>query len=162
MISGFTVARALATVVLAATSIVSGTPSARWQESSLRAERTVDYKPGQAATLGAKVGAVNIQTVEFSERRGAASFSTRIPAGSGSDTTTAIRAHILAENPTGADWEVTFTLEFLDKDGQLIDHASKKSSWEGEAKAIDVDHPLLTYVVPLIDKVRIRMEAKLD
>ena len=143
--------------------VLVGTLAARPQEPTLRAERTVDYKPGQAVTLSAKVGAVNVQTVEFSERRGSTGgFTTRITGGSDSETTTTVRAHFLAENATADEWQVTFTLDFLDKDNRLIDRATKKSSWEGEAKPSDLDHPVLTYVVPLIAKVRVRMEAKLD
>jgi len=135
----------------------------RAQEASLRAERTVEYKPGQAATVSAKVGSVNVQTVEFSERsRITGGLTTRITGGTESDTITTVRAHFLAENPTDKDWQVTFTLEYLHKDGRLIERASKKGSWEGEAKALDIDHPLLSYVLPLIAQVRIKLEAKLD
>ena len=148
---------------LFASLVMAGPLSARAQEATLRAERTFDYKPGQAVTLSAKVGAVTVQTVEFSERRGTTGgFTTRITGGSESETTTTIRAHFLAENATADEWQVTFTLEFLDKDNKLIDRATKRSSWEGEAKPSDLDHPLLTYVVPLIAKVRVKMEAKLD
>jgi len=73
-----------------------------------------------------------------------------------------VRAHIVAENPSDKEWQVSFTVEYLDKDGKLIDRASKKGSWEGESKALDLDHPLLSYVLPLIAEVRIKMEAKLD
>jgi hypothetical protein len=148
---------------LIASLFVVGASGARAQDASLRAERTVDYKPGQAVTVGAKVGAVNVQTVEFSERRGSTgSFTTRLTGGAESEIMTTVRAHFLAENATGDEWQVTFTIEFLDKDDKLIDRATKKSSWEGEGKPMDLDHPLLTYVVPLIAKVRVKMEAKLD
>ncbi|MEO7271812.1 MAG: hypothetical protein ABIX28_19285 [Vicinamibacterales bacterium] len=148
---------------LIASLVVVGSLAAGAQETTLRAERTFDYQPGRAVTLGAKVGAVNVQTVEFSERRGSTGgFTTRITGGSDSETTTTVRAHVLAENATADEWQVTFTLEFLDRDNRLIDRATKKSSWEGEAKPTDLDHPLLTYVVPLIAKVRVKMEAKLD
>jgi len=137
--------------------------SLRAQESSLRAERTVDYKVGQAATVSAKVGSVNVQTVEFTERsRITGGLSTVITGGTYSETVLTVRAHIVSENPTDKDWEVTFTIEYLDKSGKLIDRVSKKGSWEGESKALDIDHPLLSYVLPLIAQVRIKMEAKLD
>jgi hypothetical protein len=135
----------------------------RAQEPSLRAERTVEYKPGQTATLGAKVGAVNVLTVEFSERTHVTGgLSTVITGPTQSETVMTVRAHIVAENPSDKEWQVSFTVEYLDKDGKLIDRASKKGSWEGESKALDLDHPLLSYVLPLIAEVRIKMEAKLD
>ena len=164
MISRFALTRSRGALLgLFASLLIAGPLSARAQETTLRAERTFDYKTGQAVTLAAKVGAVNVQTVEFSERRGSTGgFTTRITGGAESETATTVRAHFLAENATADEWLVTFTLEFLDKDNKLIDRSTKKSSWEGEVKPTDLDHPLLTYVVPLIAKVRVKMEAKLD
>jgi len=148
---------------LLASFLLVGPLAARSQEPSLRAERTIDYKPGQAVTVNAKVGAVNVQTVEFSERAGAAvGLASHITGSTSSDTMSTVRAHFVAENATANDWEVTFTLEFLDKTGKLIDHVSKKESWKGEAKPMDIDHPLLTYVLPLVAQVRVRLDAKLD
>ncbi len=57
---------------------------------------------------------------------------------------------------------VEFTLEFLDSKGRVIDRAKGKESWEGEAKTARIDHAILEYVVPMIDKVRIKLEARLD
>src|SRR4051794_2868530 len=143
--------------------MVIGPLPLRAQESSLRAERTVDYKPGQVATVSAKVGSVNVLTVEFSERSHVTGgLSTVITGGTYSETVLTVRAHIVAENPTDKEWEVNFTVEYLDKDGKLIDRVAKKGSWEGESKAVDIDHPLLSYVLPLIAQVRIKMDAKLD
>src|SRR5690349_20031862 len=77
------------------TAVVLMSPLAlRAQESSLRAERTVEYKLGQTATMGAKVGAVNVLTVEFSERShvtgGLMSGTTH------SETMLTVRTHIVA------------------------------------------------------------------
>ena len=57
---------------------------------------------------------------------------------------------------------MTFTIEFLDKNGKVIDRATKKQKWDGEVKLYDFDHQLLEYVVPLIAQVRIKLEGKLD
>ena len=155
--------RCIAALGLVASWTVVGRPAAAAQESSLRAERTVDYRPGQAVDISAKVGGVTVQTVEFSERsRTTGGFTTRIIGGTESDTSNTVRAHFLAENPTGSEWSVSFTLEFLDQNGKLIDRAAKKASWEGEVKPTDLDHPMLKYVLPLIAQVRIKMEAKLE
>ena len=81
---------------------------------------------------------------------------------SASELSTTIRSHFLAENPKDDEWQVTFTLEFLDKSGEVIDRVTKKASWEGQSKPFDLDHLLLQYVVPSIAKVRIKLEARLD
>ena len=135
------------------------------QESSLRAERTVDYKTTKAFDLSAKVGPVRIQSAEFSNlgrNHGRGGIGGRMRGGSESEVSTTLRTHFLAENPSGDEWEVTFTLEYLDKSGKVIERVTKKSSWEGEAKPYDFDHEILEYVVPLIAQVRIKMEGRLD
>ena len=156
------IALALSAFLLAVPSLV-----ALAQESSLRAERVVDYTPGKAAPLNARVGPVSIQSVEFSDRgrsSGQGGFTSRITGGAGTDSeaSTTIRSHFLAENPTADEWQVTFTLEFLDKSGKVIDRVTKKSSWEGQAKPFDLDHSLLSYVIPAIAQVRVKLEGRLD
>ena len=135
------------------------------QESSLRAERTVDYKTTKAFDLSAKVGPVRIQSAEFSNlgrNHGRGGIGGRMRGGTESEVSTTLRTHFLAENPSGDEWEVTFTLEYLDKAGKVIERVTKKSSWEGEAKPYDFDHEILEYVVPMIAQVRIKMEGRLD
>jgi hypothetical protein len=135
------------------------------QDSSLSAERVVNYASGKTLPLSAKVGPVSIQSVEFTDRgRGSSrgGLASVVGRGSVSETSTTIRSHFLGENPSTDEWEVTFTLEFLDKSGKLIDKATKKSTWQGEAKPFDFDHPILQYVVPSIAQVRIRLEGRLD
>ena len=136
----------------------------RAQSSTLSAERVVDWTTGRSIPLTAKVGAVSVQSVEFSDRGRSTpgGIGGLVRGGSVSDASTTLRAHFLAENATADEWQVTFTLEFLDRAGKLIDRATKKSSWEGQAKPTDLDHPILQYVVPSIAQVRIKMEAKLD
>lgn len=132
------------------------------QDSSLRAERVVSFTTGKAIPLTAKVGAVTVHSVEFSDRGRSGGGLSGLVRGGPSEMSTTLRAHFLAENATPDEWQVTFTLEFLDRDGKLIDRASKNSSWEGEARPTDLDHAILQYVVPAIAQVRIKMEAKLD
>lgn len=139
---------------------------ARAQEPSLRAERTVAYRAGKAAELKARVGPVVIESVEFRDLgrgSGGGGLADRLRGGaSGSEASTTIRSHFLAQSPSPDEWEVTFTLEFLDASGKLIDRVTRRSSWEGEAKPYDLDHPLLEYVVPLVAQVRIKLEGRLD
>lgn len=121
------------------------------------------FVTSKAANLNAKVGPVNVQSVEFSDRgRVAGSVIPGIGRPTPTETSTTIRAHFLAENPSADEWEVTFTLEFLDKSGTLIDRVVKKAKWEGSAKPYDIDHPILAYVVPSIADVRIKLEGRLD
>lgn len=151
-------------IVLAAT---LGGVAAGAQESSLRFERTVDYRTGRAHELKARIGPIRVESVEFRDLgRGSAAGGIaakfRGSGGSASEASTTIRGHFLAENPTDEEWEIAFTLEFLDRDGKLIDRVTKRATWEGEAKPYDFDHQLLEYVVGDIAQVRIKLEGRLD
>jgi hypothetical protein len=134
------------------------------QDASLSAERTVSYVTGTTIPLSAKVGPVNVQSVEFTDRGRLSSrgLGGIVRSASVSETSTTIRGHFLVENPSSDEWGVTVTLEFLDKSGKLIDKATKRSTWEGEAKPFDFDHVILQYVVPSIAQVRIKLEGRLD
>ncbi len=131
------------------------------QETSLRAQRTVAYSLGKPLALDAKVGPVTVHSVEFSDRGRPASGLPGLRS-TPSEMSTTLRARFAVENPSADEWEVTFTVEFRDKDGKVIDRAVKKSTWEGEAKPYDFDHVILTYVLPQIADVRITLEARLD
>jgi hypothetical protein len=133
------------------------------EEGNLRFEKTVSWTTGKLQDLGATVGPVRIGKVEFSnEGKGGGSIASRLRSGGASDTQTTLRASFDGENPKEDEWVVTFTLEFLDKNGKLIDRATGKEGFEGEAKTARIDHPILEYVVPMIDKVRIKLEARFD
>ena len=133
------------------------------QEGDLRFEKTVSWQPGKLIDLNALVGPVKIGKVELSnEGKGGGSISSRFRGGGASDTETVLRASFDGQNPKEDEWVVDFTLEFLDSKGRLIDRAKGKESWEGEAKTARIDHAILEYVVPMIDKVRIKLEARLD
>jgi hypothetical protein len=151
------------TILMACVVATGATLAAIPQDSALRAERVVAFTMGKATPLNAKVGPVSIQSVEFTDRgRGSGGSIPVITRPAPSETSTTLRAHFLAENPSADEWEVTFTVEFLDKSGKLIDRAVKKSKWEGRAKPFDFDHPILAYVVPAIAEVRITLEGRLD
>jgi hypothetical protein len=155
---------AVAALVVAGVSAIGGA-----QESSLRAERAFDFRFGRAMDIKATVGPVRVSSVEFTDLGkgyGQGGLAGRLRAASpgvnASEASTMVRAHFLAENPQSDEWEVAFTLEFLDKAGALVDRVTKRSTWEGEAKPYDLDHQMLTYVVPMIARVRIKMEGRLD
>jgi hypothetical protein len=139
------------------------------QEKSLRAERTVDFETGRAHSLNVTVGPVRVESVEFSDLgrgygRGGApgNLIGRVAGANESEASTTLRARFMAENPTVDDWVVRFTLEFIDKNGVVIEKVSKSEGWEGRARPYNLEHSILSYVVPLIARVRISFEARLD
>ncbi len=160
-------AAALALLAVAALAGTAGIAGAA-EEGSLRFEKTVSFQRDRLIQLGARVGPVRVAQVQFSTEGGGGDgggigdrIRSRMPGGGG-DTSTTIKASFDSENPRDQEWVVTYTLEFLDANGKLIDRATRKESFEGEADVVKVERPILTYVVPMISKVRIRLEAALD
>jgi hypothetical protein len=137
------------------------------QERSLRFEKTVDYRLGKLIELNATVGPVRVSKVEFSQPEGGSvkdSIMGRMRGGGGGspDTHATIRAGFDTENPDEEEWVVTYTLDLLDSKGRLIDRIVKSEGLEGEAKVVNADHSTLKYVLPFVDKVKIRLEARYD
>jgi hypothetical protein len=138
-------------------------PAAAEEGRSLRFEKTVNYKTDKLIDLNATVGPVRVAKVEFSQPSGGSgSIVDRIRSGGASETQSTVRASFDAENPEEDEWVVTFTLDFLDSRGRLIDRAVGKEGLEGESKVVKVDHQILTYVLPMIDRVELKLEARLD
>lgn len=139
-------------------------PAEAQQGRSLRFEKTIKYQTGKLIDLNATVGPVRIAKVELSQpgSGSAGSVIDRIRSGGSSETHSTIRAGFDAENPEEDEWVVTFTLDFLDSRGRLIDRVVGKEGLEGEARVVNVDHSILTYVIPMIDRVEVKLEARLD
>lgn len=151
----------LAVALMAVASISSA------QERSLRFEKTVDYQLGKLIDLNATVGPVRVSKVEFSQPEGGSvkdSIVGRIRGGGGgsSETQATFRAAFDSENPEEDEWVVTYTLDLLDGKGKLIDRIVGSEGLEGEAKVVNVDQATLKYVLPFVDKVKIRLEARYD
>jgi hypothetical protein len=151
-------------LALLATAVLGG--AARAQEGSLRFEKTVPFQRDHLVNLGAQVGPVRVSQVQFAIGGGGGggigdTIRARVHGGD-SDTLTTITASFDSENPKDQEWVVTYTLELLDADGKLIDRFSRNESFEGEADVVKAERSILTYVVPMIAKVRIKLEAALD
>ena len=152
----------VAMVIAAAVAITTGGVTA--QESTLTADRTVDFRTSRTMDLKATVGPVRVISVEFIDlgREATSGRTGRLRVGNASEGSTVLKGRIRAENPSADEWAVTFTIEFLDKGGAVVEKITKRSTWEGEAKTYEFEHPILAYAVSVIERVRIAMEAKLD
>ena len=162
--------RILTAAALSLFALLLAVTTADAQDGSLRFEKTVPFERGELISLGARVGPVRIANVELTmgDGGGGAGGGIRerimgsMPGGGDPETRTTITAAFDTENPREEEWVVTYTLDFLDSKGKLIDRATKSKGFEGEASVYRVEHSTLTYVVPAIARVRIRLEAKYD
>jgi hypothetical protein len=127
-----------------------------------RFEKTIPYQIDQSTKLDAKVGPVmvdNLKITNMGRGFGRGGFG---PKGmQPSEGSTTLRLAFDVNNP-GEEWELTFTVEFLDKAGKVIDRATKKGSWKEEAKIWNFDHPILEYVLPFITDVKLSVSGRVD
>lgn len=152
----------LALILLA---LASAGPVPAQEGRSLRFQKTVDFQTDELVELGAVVGPVRVSQMELSlpsGNGGVGSIVGRIRGGGSSETHSTLRASFDSENPEEDEWVVNYTLDFLDGKGKLIDRATGKQGLEGEARVVKIDHSILTYVIPLIDRVEVKLEARLD
>jgi len=135
--------------------------AAAQEGGALRFEKTVDWQLGKRIPLNAAIGPVRVASVEFSKGgSGGGGLVGRLRGASETEAT--LRGSFDTENPSADEWVVTYTLDFLDSKGKLIDRASGKEGFEGEADTYRLEHAILEYVLPFIEKVKVRLEARLD
>ena len=128
-----------------------------------RFDGRLPFRIDEAQPLNATVGPVKVTTVKVTNLGrgyGRGGYGPRM--NTPSELTTVLRLAFDVNNPQDDDWEVTFTVEWLDKAGKVIDRAVKKEHYEGEAKIFNLDHPLLEYVLPMVAEVRVTLQGRLD
>jgi hypothetical protein len=77
-----------------------------------------------------------------------------------SELSTTLRFAMDVNNPTHEEWQVTFTIELLDKSGKVIERVTKKENYDNEMDRLVIEHPLLQYVMPLISDVKVTLAGK--
>jgi hypothetical protein len=127
----------------------------------LRFNKTFSFVTDDPIEVNAQVGPVTISSIEFKEV-GLSTKRRLFKKKQDESIQTGILAAIQGENPTKDEWDVTFTIDLLDKNGKLIDRMRDTEEFEGEAKVHEFQHTTLAYVMSLIDKVEITIEAALD
>ena len=125
-------------------------------------DKKVAFEFDKPLTLDGVAGPVKISSVKITNlgrgySRGGISFRS---AGPPSELSTVLRFVFDVNNPTDDEWDVTFTVELLDKSGKVIDRTSKKENYEDEATTLTIEHPLLEYVVPLVSELRITLQGR--
>jgi hypothetical protein len=119
-------------------------------------EITMDFELVKRTGLEAQVGEIKIKGVEF----GAKSVKGGVFGTSDADLKSTIIAQMECSTTEAKKQKISFTIEFLDSEGNAIDRARNNGSLKNESKFIEVSHTTLKYVVPLIKKVKITAEAK--
>jgi hypothetical protein len=128
-----------------------------------RFEGRLPFKIDQSQPVNATVGPVKVTTLKVTNLGrgyGRGGFGPKMSAPS--ELSTTIRLAFDVDNPRDEDWELTFTVELLDKAGKIVDRAAKKENFDGEAKVFNFDHPLIEYALPMVAEVRVTLQARRD
>jgi hypothetical protein len=127
-----------------------------------RADQTVPFEFGKAHPLTTVAGPVQIKSLTMTNLgRGYARTVLGVrTAAPPSELTTTLRLVFAVDNPTDDEWDVTFTVEFMDKAGKVVDRTSKKENYEDETANLTIEHPLLEYVLPMISEVRVTVMGR--
>ena len=127
-----------------------------------RFEKSVDFAIDKSIPLEGVAGPVKITALKVTNLgrgygRGGLSFRTANPP---SELSTTLRFAFDVNNPSREEWDVTFTVELLDKAGTVIDRTSKKENYEDESAVLNIEHSLLEYALPLVSQVRVTLQGR--
>ena len=127
-----------------------------------RVEKTMPFAFDTTIALDGAVGPVRIAWLKITNLgrgygRGGISFRAASPP---SELSTTLRFAFDVNNPADEEWDVTFTVELLDKAGMVIDRASKKENYEDESGTLNLEHPLIEYALPMVSQVKVTLQGR--
>lgn len=124
------------------------------------AQQVVAYQEGQAITLSATLGGVRATELRITadEQR---MTDPLLPPHGGQSRFSWRRYDLHLENSTGQRQRVKVLLRLLDESGAVIDEFRVRGSLsKGRTKKLSLRRLTLNYVVPLIAKVEVTLEAE--
>jgi hypothetical protein len=127
-----------------------------------RFEQKLAFEIDKSLPLNGTAGPVKVPTLKILNlgrgySRGGISLRS---VNQASELSTTLRFSFEVNNPTREEWQVEFTIEMMDKSGKVIDRLSKKENYDDEQKVLNIEHPLLEYVMPMVSDVRITLQGR--
>jgi hypothetical protein len=153
---------ARAIMVAAALGLMIAASAGELDAQDNRFEKAVPFKVDSTETLSATVGPVKIASLKVTNlgrgySRGGFSLRSANPP---SELSTTLRFAFEVDNPVDEEWDVSFTVELLDKAGKVIDRATKTENYEEEAKVLNIEHAIIEYALPLIGDMRVTLQGR--
>ena len=148
--SGIVIAILLATMAM---------PSAQGE----RFEGTLPFKVDVSQPVAATVGPVKVSTLKVTNLGrgyGRGGFGPKMNATS--ELSTVIRLAFDANNPRDEDWEVTFSVELLDRSGKSSIAPPRRSTSRASPRSSTSTTPSSSTVLPLVHEARITLQARID
>ena len=126
-----------------------------------KVEKVVPYGVDASIPIEGMVGPVKITTLRITDLGRGYGRGGIIPrSASASELSTTLRFAFDVDNPAEEEWDVTFTVELLDRDGKVIDRTAKKENYDDETAVLRIEHPLLEYVLPMVTQVRVTLQGR--
>jgi hypothetical protein len=123
-------------------------------------QTTVKFSQLQKAALDGKAGEIAVQSVEF-EVAGAKGGGIKGAFSSGdSEMQAIITTRLTLGSSSDTKVKADMLVEFLDKDGQVIDRVMNSDSFKKSQKTFDIKHTTLRWAVDYIDQARITVTQK--
>ena len=128
--------------------------------SGIEFDATVEFALSKSIDLHGSVGEVEVRSVEFEAAKPKGAGITN-PMGSSDPAmqavvTTRLQCASTAETKTKLD----IMVEFLDKDGQIIDRAKNSDGIKNGQKTFEIKHTTLKWALDHVVKARITVEKK--
>ena len=117
-------------------------------------------KPHALTTVAGPVKIKSVTMTNLGKGYAKTVLGVRTTTSPSSELTTTVRLVFDVDNPVREDWDVTFTVEFMDKAGKVVDRTSKKENYENETAKMTIEQPLLEYVLPMISDVRVTVMGR--
>jgi hypothetical protein len=127
-------------------------------------ERTVPFLRGKPALLNLEVGTVRLRRVllDVADPEAEEGSILGVLRGDDAETSSVLRASFELEGVPEQPWAAEVRVELLDRHRRLIDRFGRTEVLEPGLEHVHLDRSVLTYVLPLVRFVRVRVEAHPD
>ncbi len=143
-------------LVLVSTAL-AGAPA---PQGPLTASQTVPFKKDEPIRLDLAVGGLRVAELQVTGDE-AGLLESLLPPRGGVSRFSWLRYTLSVENPGDVNWTPAARIRLLDKKGEVIDEFEFKGGvGAGRARPVDLKRLTLNYIVPLIDRVELTLDAE--
>jgi hypothetical protein len=121
---------------------------------------TVKFSQLQKATLDGSAGGIGVQSVEFEVAGAKGGGITSAFSSSDTEMQAVITTRLTLKNPSDTKVKFDMMVEFLDKDGQVVDRTISSDNFKKSERTFDHKHTTLRWAVDYIDSARITVKQK--
>jgi hypothetical protein len=123
-------------------------------------EATVKFSQLQKASLDGSAGEIGVEAVEFEVAGAKGGGITGAFSSADTEMQAIITTRLTLKNSAGIKVKFDAMVQFLDKDGQVIDRAVNSDNFKKSERTFDIKHTTLRWAVDYIDQARITVKQK--